>query len=169
MAPSIEKILIFGPKQLKFTRNVVGLGNKQYKHYNNMDKFMDAALEKCGASRITPIGLGDDNDDLEGDFETWKDTILWPALTKKYIQGKGAADALSAAAKKKEEEGLNALPCCPYHVKNLEEKERGNVEKVTSEMIHTSSKHYFYAVDCPVVVKRELHNFISSVVPHHHW
>ena len=133
---------------------VFGLGNKQYEHYNNMGRFVDAAFAKCGASRITPIGLGDDDDDLEGDFETWKDVVLWPSLTKKYVKGEGAADALAAAAKK--EEGVMALPACPYQIEYLEQGD--NKRKVMPEMIHTSSKHYFTAVDCEVVVTRELRN-----------
>jgi len=44
---------------------VFGLGNKQYEHYNNMSKFVDLSLNKCGASRIVKLGLGDDDDDLE--------------------------------------------------------------------------------------------------------
>ena len=44
---------------------VFGLGNKQYEHYNNMSKFVDLSLSKCGAHRIVELGLGDDDDDLE--------------------------------------------------------------------------------------------------------
>ena len=44
---------------------VFGLGNKQYEHYNNMSKFVDLSLSKCGATRIVKLGLGDDDDDLE--------------------------------------------------------------------------------------------------------
>ena len=44
---------------------VFGLGNKQYEHYNNMSKFVDLSLSKCGAHRIVKLGLGDDDDDLE--------------------------------------------------------------------------------------------------------
>ena len=44
---------------------VFGLGNKQYEHYNNMSKFVDLSLSKCGATRIVELGLGDDDDDLE--------------------------------------------------------------------------------------------------------
>ena len=44
---------------------VFGLGNKQYEHYNNMSKFVDLSLSKCGAQRIVGLGLGDDDDDLE--------------------------------------------------------------------------------------------------------
>ena len=51
---------------------VFGLGNRQYEHYNNMGRFVDASLGMCGARRVAALGLGDDDDDLEGDFETWK-------------------------------------------------------------------------------------------------
>ena len=44
---------------------VFGLGNKQYEHYNNMSKFVDLSLSKCGGKRIVKLGLGDDDDDLE--------------------------------------------------------------------------------------------------------
>ena len=59
---------------------VFGLGNKQYEHYNNMGRFVDVALAKCGATRIAKLGLGDDDDDLEGDFENWKENVLWPSF-----------------------------------------------------------------------------------------
>ena len=48
---------------------VFGLGNKQYEQYNQTGKQVDALLKKGGASRIVKLGLGDDDDDLEGDFE----------------------------------------------------------------------------------------------------
>ena len=48
-----------------FEYAVFGLGNKQYEHYNNMSKFVDLSLNKCGATRIVKLGLGDDDDDLE--------------------------------------------------------------------------------------------------------
>lgn len=128
---------------------VFGLGNKQYEHYNNMSRFMDASLAKCGASRIAPLGLGDDDDDLEGDFENWKDNVLWPALTEKFVKG-GAADALAAARKNND---VLELPDCPYEVEYLED---GASRKVDLDMIQTSSKHYMQAWDCPIVASREL-------------
>ncbi|KAL9189410.1 hypothetical protein ACHAXT_009085 [Thalassiosira profunda] len=124
---------------------VFGLGNKQYEHYNNMSRFMDAALERCGAQRAAAIGLGDDDDDLEGDFETWKDSVLWPALTEKYVKGK-----LQMASKEKEDG--TALPPCPYVVEYLK-----TTDKVEStSVVQTSSKHYVQAVDCPISARREL-------------
>ena len=129
---------------------VFGLGNKQYEHYNNMSRFMDASLAKCGASRISPLGLGDDDDDLEGDFENWKDNVLWPALTEKYVKGEGTADALAAA--RKGNDNL-ALPECPYEVEYLKD---GTTKSIDLDMVQTSSKHYAQGVDCPILTSREL-------------
>ncbi len=124
---------------------VFGLGNKQYEHYNNMGRFIDAALAKCGGSRIAPIGLGDDDDDLEGDFENWKENVLWPSLKKKYVKG--------ILSPQKDYAESNSLPVCPYKIEYLK---KGDEREVTPDMIHTSSKHYFTAVDCPISAKREL-------------
>jgi len=124
---------------------VFGLGNKQYEHYNNMGRFIDAALAKCGGSRIAPIGLGDDDDDLEGDFENWKENVMWPSLKKKYVKGD--------LSPKKDYAESNSLPSCPYKIEYLK---KGDDRKVPPDMIHTSSKHYFTAVDCPISAKREL-------------
>ena len=57
---------------------VFGLGNRQYEHFNSTGKQVDSFLERGGALRIAKLGLGDDDNDLEGDFENWKDSILWP-------------------------------------------------------------------------------------------
>jgi NADPH-ferrihemoprotein reductase len=52
---------------------IFGLGNCQYEQYNAMGKFFDKYLEKVGGTHILPNGMGDDDNDLEGDFEGWKD------------------------------------------------------------------------------------------------
>merc|ERR1712087_618435 len=122
---------------------VFGLGNKQYEHYNNMSQFMDAALGKCGATRVADLGLGDDDDDLEGDFEKWKDNVFWPMLMAKYIK-----DATLVQIP----EDMNELPKCPYVVEYVK---NGN-EHISLDLIQTSSRHYTQAVDCPITVKREL-------------
>ncbi|CAN0516986.1 unnamed protein product, partial [Scytosiphon promiscuus] len=51
---------------------VFGLGNKQYEHYNFMGKSTDEGLEKLGAQRMFEYGEGDDDDQLEEDFEAWR-------------------------------------------------------------------------------------------------
>ncbi len=130
---------------------VFGLGNKQYEHYNNMGRFIDAALEQCGARRVAPIGLGDDDDDLEGDFETWKDTVLWPSLMERYIK-KGA---MAKASENVDGGKKSALPPCPYVVEYVQTAAEVSSAHDSSS-IQTSSKHYSQAVDCPVVAHREL-------------
>ena len=50
-----------------------GLCNKNYEHCSNMGWLVDAALGRCGATRAMALGLGDDGDDLEGDFKACKD------------------------------------------------------------------------------------------------
>jgi len=64
-------------KGLKFT--VFGLGNRQYEHYNKVSRTADAWLEKLGATRIFELGAGDDDGDMDEDFEGWRER-LWPEL-----------------------------------------------------------------------------------------
>ena len=59
---------------------VFGCGNKTYENFNKMGKFVDTQLELIGGHRIVSVGLGDDDDCIEGDFEKWRE-ILWRELT----------------------------------------------------------------------------------------
>lgn len=124
---------------------VFGLGNRQYEHYNAMGKFFDTSLESYGAKRIMPIGMGDDDNDLEGDFESWKDQ-MWAELRKKYCQG--------AALPVKNDSDQFKLPDCEY---KIEYHRAGTaVENIELDKVHGSSKPYFTSVDCPVVSSQEL-------------
>ena len=157
---------------------VFGLGNTQYDHYNATGKFMDRALTVAGAHRILPLGLGDDNTDLEADFETWKDQQLWPALVKRYHHsvapnttstsnsndtttnqdGTSVRTNGMATAPKKSE-----LPRCPYKVIYHSDATAATPNyNVPMEEIHSSSRHYFTAYDCPVTVIRELQSPTSA-------
>ena len=124
---------------------VFGLGNRQYDHFNSMGKFFDRVLVRLGAQRIMPLGMGDDDNDLEGDFETWKDTQLWSTLEKKYLGG-------AAVPIKKSSKG--ELPDCQYAI---EYHAAGTKAKKGSlDQAYSSGRHYFDAFDCPVTVVREL-------------
>jgi NADPH-ferrihemoprotein reductase len=124
---------------------VFGLGNRQYEHYNAMGKFFDEAFEKLGGTRILPIGMGDDDADLEGDFESWKDR-LWARLKEQYCK-----DSVLPAKRGTNE---SKLPQCEYaieyHDANTKPKE------ITMDHVHGSSRPYFTSIDCPVATVREL-------------
>ena len=63
---------------LRFT--VFGLGNRQYEHYNRTGKTLDATLEVCGAKRVFMYGEGDDDANLDDEFESWISSGLWDSL-----------------------------------------------------------------------------------------
>ena len=64
------------PLNLKYT--LFGLGNSiaHPKHYNTIAKSMDSKLQELGAQRVYPIGLGDDGDCIEDDFDQWMEGLL---------------------------------------------------------------------------------------------
>ena len=124
---------------------VFGLGNTQYEHFNAMGKTVNEGLGKTGAQRLLPIGLGDDDKDLDGDFESWKDEKLWPTLEKLFIP----KDAGVSQSKKDE------LPKCQYKVDFVTSVTE---EKYPAQDVPLSSKAYFNSISCPVNVKRELRN-----------
>ena len=55
------------------------LGNRQYEHFCFMGRWVDERMASLGAERFCELGEGDDDDDLEGDFEKWRGK-LWAAL-----------------------------------------------------------------------------------------
>ena len=137
-------------KGIDFT--VFGLGNRQYEHYNAMGKFFDESFQKLGGNRIFRIGLGDDDADLEGDFESWKEA-MWTELKSKYL-----GDGVSFEPPR--QLSSEKLPDCEYAIEYHDDK---NIIKTHSEsmsvpldQVHGSSRHYFQSYDCPVTAIREL-------------
>ena len=131
---------------------VFGLANRQYDHFNAMGKFFDRVMARLGAQRILPLGTGDDDNDLEADFETWKDNELWPTFEKKFLGGAAVPTRKSTTE----------LPDCQF---SIEYHPAGTKAKsIPSEQVHSSGRHYFDAVDCPVTTVRELRNDKESTV-----
>lgn len=62
---------------------VFGLGNKTYEHYNEIGKYFDKRLEELNGKRLMPLGLGDDDGNIEEDFVTWMDQF-WPIVCDYY-------------------------------------------------------------------------------------
>ena len=139
---------------------VFGLGNKQYEHYNNMGRFVDVALAKCGATRIAKLGLGDDDDDLEGDFENWKENVLWPSLVDRYVDKALVVGGEEGKKKKKIDDMGLTLPSCPYTVEYC--VDGTTTRSASNENILSSSKLYTQTVDCPISFKKELRDPTDS-------
>jgi len=55
---------------------------RQYVNFNSVGKAIDKQLEILGATRVYERGEGDDDQNIEEDFEQWKENGLWPALRK---------------------------------------------------------------------------------------
>ncbi|KAJ3059637.1 NADPH-cytochrome P450 reductase [Podochytrium sp. JEL0797] len=53
-----------------------GLGNKTYEHYNSVGRRVARRLDTMGATRIGPLGEGDDDGSMEDDFLAWKPKAL---------------------------------------------------------------------------------------------
>jgi NADPH-ferrihemoprotein reductase len=129
---------------------VFGLGNRQYEQFNATGKLVNTLLEKCGCSRIASIGIGDDDNDLEGDFESWKDKVLWPILKKRY--GVEKFECIADTCQK--------LPECHYTVEFLDGPSTAKQE--ANHHAPLASKHYFTASECCVTEKRELRSPVDG-------
>ena len=79
---------------------VFGLGNKQYEHFCAVGKRVHRAMTSLGATPVVRRGDGDDDDDIEGDFDGWKSELL-------------AALAGSPLLGFKEEEAAAGVPSAP--------------------------------------------------------
>eukprot|EP00605_Chrysophyceae_sp_TOSAG23-4_P002699 GSChrysophyteH1.ASY1.ANO1.2976.1 assembled CDS len=83
---------------LKF--GVFGLGNRQYEHYNHMGKATNKYLEQFGGQRVVDYGEGDDDGDLEADFDAWREVMWTQMKVSLQYNIKNLRDTSSKTAKK---------------------------------------------------------------------
>lgn len=64
------------PLDMQYT--LFGLGNSvaHPNHFNVIGKKIDSKLQELGAQRVYPLGLGDDGDCIEDDFDQWMEGLL---------------------------------------------------------------------------------------------
>lgn len=127
---------------LKYT--VFGLGNRQYEHYNSMGKETQKGIGDLGAKCVYAYGEGDDDDDLEADFEKWKGG-LWAALLKEfYPEGLSALEADGGSDELE-------VPTPIFSVNIVPEPAQGTPTKNA-----TGKTDYFKTIPAKVLVNREL-------------
>ncbi|OQR94143.1 NADPH-cytochrome P450 reductase [Thraustotheca clavata] len=128
---------------VKFT--VFGLGNKQYEQYNAIGRAIDSLMAKHGAQRVYPHGEGDDDSELEEDFDAWR-ADLWKTLRKSHNEAAGSDDEQETKAKTN-----------PPHIA-FECKVVANATPrvFKEEEIQNSNKHFFHNVEVKLVETREL-------------
>ena len=55
---------------------VFALGNRQYEHFCAMGKKVQKCMVEMGATSLLPMGTGDDDDDIDRDFDEWSSAFF---------------------------------------------------------------------------------------------
>uniref|UniRef100_A0A7S0CS92 NADPH--hemoprotein reductase n=1 Tax=Amorphochlora amoebiformis TaxID=1561963 RepID=A0A7S0CS92_9EUKA len=58
------------------TYAVFGLGNRQYEQFCEMGKRTDTSLADLGGKRLLELGIGDDDENIEDHFNSWKEKFF---------------------------------------------------------------------------------------------
>lgn len=66
---------------------IFGLGNKQYEHFAAMGKRVNECMLQLGAQEVCPRGDGDDDEDIDEDFEKWKEQLMSKVEDQKLFGG----------------------------------------------------------------------------------
>lgn len=133
---------------------VFGLGNRQYEHYNSMGIATDALLEGLGANRAYKYGDGDDDADLEEDFDVWKEDFWESMLEKFYPAGleKLKKEKAAGGGKKK-----NApAPKLSFRVNLYADKQEAHKGMKKNNTNVDGKGDYFMSKPAKVVVNREI-------------
>ncbi|KAF5742890.1 NADPH--cytochrome P450 reductase 2 [Tripterygium wilfordii] len=136
-------------QNMKFA--VFGLGNRQYEHFNKVAKEVDQILSEQGATRLVPVGLGDDDQCLEDDFTAWRE-LVWPELDQ-LLRDKDGATTVSTPY-------TATIP--EYRVKCYDTSDASVEEKSWSNANGHAVVDAQHPCRSNVAVKRELHTPASD-------
>eukprot|EP00897_Mesotaenium_endlicherianum_P009537 jgi/Mesen1/8611/ME000050S08023 len=138
---------------------VFGLGNRQYEHFNAIGKIFDTSLVKLGGQRLVEVGLGDDDQCIEDDFNQWKES-LWVALDKQLLQdAEGGQAALEPSYEMAIPEYQVTLH--PSGTPDAVPPKPGPVlKRRNSTKTGSADAHPYYRV--PIAVRKELHSAESE-------
>lgn len=142
---------------MKFT--VMGLGNSQYQHFNSCGKLADKRLEELGAKRVHERGEGDDDVDIQEDFEQWKQRGLWDSIQNTIAEETGVTRRRMSSC---DSEGGMQLATADEAKSKLQlhvafDSEKGAIDPlVQAGGADVLGKWYFQASVAPIVVCKEL-------------
>ncbi|CAL9131284.1 unnamed protein product [Musa acuminata var. zebrina] len=126
--------------------SIFGLGNRQYEHFNKVCYIYAHMLVSSGAKRLLSLGLGDDDQCIEDDFNAWKE-LLWLELDR-LLRGEDEVSGASTPY-------TAAIP--EYRVVFIKHEDVANLEKSWS----LANGHAVHDIQHPcranVAVRRELH------------
>jgi len=123
---------------------VFGLGNKTYEFYNAMGIYFDKRLVELGGERIVDLGLGDDDANIEEDFNAWKEQF-WLSVCRTFKVNRKETDGTIRQYKLNSEFNKNRVFTGEVVRFNSHKNQRPPYD----------SKNPYYA---KVVVNKELHN-----------
>jgi len=155
--PTIENNTLPG---IKYT--VMGLGNRQYVNFNSCGRVADKELERMGAVRVYDRGEGDDDQNIEEDFEQWRCGGLWPALRSAMGAGRETEAAGEQSVLEAPEVVLAKLPLRAELLATGQAPPTDSLVQVGGSDI--LGKWYFNAFQCPVVKCEELRQVADPAV-----
>ena len=119
---------------------VFALGNRQYEHFCAMGKNVQKWMMELGATPLMKVGLGDDDDDIDRDFDEW---------SKSFFDVLASSDVLQAG----EEEELKAHEVPAYAIEAVLDAPRSSCNALhDGSGSHVHSPHI-----ATVTCARELH------------
>ena len=140
-----EKVDAADPPLEGVTYAVFGLGNRQYEHFCSMGKKVFSCMEEMGAQALLPLGVGDDDDDIDHDFDQWSTKFFEALKSANILQAGKTADVTAAS-----------VPA--FTVQKIMDAPKDKVNVLASG----SGKNVHEPYLAPVTVVRELHGAESE-------
>lgn len=136
---------VASPPLAGVTFAVFALGNRQYEHFCAMGKKVQKCMVEMGASPLLPMGNGDDDDDIDRDFDDWSSAFFNALQESKLLQAGARVDMTK--------------DCVPaYHIQKVMDAPKSEVNILTNGSGTNVHKPYLARVS----LVKELHSASSD-------